>query len=130
MTRARQAARNLVGAALLLVTPGAIACFAFLPNATRDDLVAHGLSCPFRDVTSIPCPFCGMTHALARLASLDFAGAFRAHPLWPLVIAAHVICALVVLRGRPPSSPWSRDARVLLPTIAVAWMLNVIHQVT
>jgi hypothetical protein len=42
--------------------------------------------CPFRLVTGIPCPGCGMTHAFLAAFRLDFAEAFRWHPLFPLVM--------------------------------------------
>ena len=37
--------------------------------------------CPIYRLTGIPCPGCGMTRALLRLLSLDFAGAWYYHPL-------------------------------------------------
>lgn len=37
--------------------------------------------CPFRLVTGIPCPGCGMGHALVFALRGDFAGSFRSHPL-------------------------------------------------
>ena len=36
--------------------------------------------CPIYRLTGIPCPGCGMTRALFRLLSLDFAGAWYYHP--------------------------------------------------
>lgn len=42
--------------------------------------------CPFRHLTGIPCPGCGMTRAYLSALRLDFAGAFRMHPLWPLPV--------------------------------------------
>lgn len=38
-------------------------------------------SCPFREWTGVPCPFCGSTRAFAALAELNFIGAFRLNPL-------------------------------------------------
>ena len=120
--------RRLLGGGLLLAVPGVVAAFALMSTSTRDALVAHGVSCAFRDVTAVPCPFCGMTHALERLASLDWGGAFRAHPLWPLVVAAHVLGAALLVRARPSPARWLRDPRVLLATIAVTWTINLINQ--
>jgi hypothetical protein len=43
--------------------------------------------CPFRMVTGIPCPGCGMGHALFFALRGDFAGSFRSHPLGiPLLV--------------------------------------------
>jgi hypothetical protein len=37
--------------------------------------------CPFRFVTGIPCPGCGMGHALVFALRGDFAASLRSHPL-------------------------------------------------
>jgi len=54
--------------------------------------------CPFKALTGLPCPGCGMTHAFLSLGRLDLAGAFAWNPLvFPLA-------ALIVLylAGRVP----------------------------
>ena len=46
--------------------------------------------CPFKAVTGIPCPGCGMTRAVLSALRGDFRTAFYYHPLWivavPLVL--------------------------------------------
>lgn len=42
-------------------------------------------ACPIWLVVGLPCPACGMTRAFSAVMQLDFAGAFRMHPLWWLV---------------------------------------------
>lgn len=43
--------------------------------------------CPFRLLTGIPCPGCGMGHSLVFALRGDFAGSFRSHPLGiPLLV--------------------------------------------
>jgi hypothetical protein len=37
--------------------------------------------CVFKGLTGVPCPSCGSTRALARLAALDLAAAFALNPL-------------------------------------------------
>lgn len=37
--------------------------------------------CPMVVITGFPCPGCGLTRAGFRLLRLDFAGAFRVHPM-------------------------------------------------
>ncbi len=37
--------------------------------------------CPFKALTGLPCPGCGMTHAFLALGRLDFSGAWGANPL-------------------------------------------------
>lgn len=40
-----------------------------------------GIGCPILYATGVPCLGCGMSRACLRLLHLDFAGAFRYHPL-------------------------------------------------
>jgi uncharacterized protein DUF2752 len=43
--------------------------------------------CPFRLVTGLPCPGCGMGHALVFALHGDFAGSLHSHPLgMPLLL--------------------------------------------
>ena len=50
--------------------------------------------CPIALFTGFPCPTCGFTRAMRKAFHGDFSGAFRLHPLWPLI--AVVIALLVV----------------------------------
>jgi len=43
-----------------------------LPNA---------ILCPFKALTGLPCPGCGITHAFLLLGRLDLTGAYAANPL-------------------------------------------------
>lgn len=46
-----------------------------------------GIGCPIRWFTGISCPGCGMSRAFISLLRLDFAAAFRYHPMiYPLLI--------------------------------------------
>jgi hypothetical protein len=80
--------------------------------------------CLFREVTGLPCPFCGGTTAAVSLGHGDFKGALAASPLavgllatWPLLDAV-----------RPPA--WWRQSRrnrwLVISTVLVAseiWQL-------
>lgn len=51
--------------------------------------------CPVVLVTGFPCPGCGMTRAWLQALRLDFAGAFRWHPLFwtlPLLVLLFLFC--------------------------------------
>lgn len=43
------------------------------------------VGCPFRRLTGIPCPLCGMTRAVLSALRLDFSLAFNHHPLFFLM---------------------------------------------
>lgn len=84
--------------------------------------------CPFRRLTGIPCPGCGMGHSLTAALRGDFAGSFHLHPLGlPLLVlwTAWLGWGLLNLsRGRPfsegflpvlrrPATTWALLALVL-----------------
>ena len=56
------------------------------------------VGCPFRFITRIPCPGCGMTTAFISLFHLDFRAAFAYHPLFPFVIFMGGAFLVVVFR--------------------------------
>ena len=74
--------------------------------------------CPFKALTGLPCPGCGMTHAFLALGRLDFAGACAANPLvFPLAALAALYAA-----GRVPGA--LRSAKVVnfaLAGVLVFW---------
>lgn len=50
--------------------------------------------CPFRRMTGIPCPLCGMTRAVLCLLRGDVSGAFHCHPLFFLLPVLGVVLLL------------------------------------
>lgn len=53
---------------------------------------AHVLSpCLFRNVTGIPCPSCGSTHAVEKLLKLDWRGAFYDNPLGYVIALSLIV---------------------------------------
>ncbi|MEQ2007370.1 MAG: DUF2752 domain-containing protein [Limisphaerales bacterium] len=57
--------------------------------------------CLLREMTGVPCPFCGSTRAFGALASLDFAQALRWNPLVSAGACVMFVLLLVALaRGR------------------------------
>lgn len=65
--------------------------------------------CPFRLVTGLPCPFCGLTRSMFALGRGDFSGSVHFSPIGPLVAIAAAVLALVlaasIWRGRSLSFP-------------------------
>ena len=79
---------------------GAMMLLAFLPFP----LVPQISLCGFLWLTGRPCPFCGLTRALAWLLRGDLALALSLHPLSPLALSG----LLIVFLGRPLRSVWER----------------------
>jgi hypothetical protein len=83
--------------------------------------------CPFRLVTGLPCPGCGLTRAWVYIAHGDFGAALHANPFGYVTmgaaIAIMVAVAVAVVSGRPiPSmSPIMRSRPILL--ILACWLL-------
>lgn len=65
-----------------------------------------GIGCPFRALTGIPCPGCGLSRALFSAVTLDFQSAFFYHPLFfiapfYLFTAVHFSSPLFAGKRRP-----------------------------
>ena len=54
--------------------------------------------CPFRLVTGLPCPGCGLTRSLVSLLHGDVSAAVCFHPLGPVVASVLLALAIVELR--------------------------------
>jgi hypothetical protein len=91
--------------------------------------------CPFKTLTGLPCPTCGVTRAVMAMARLDLGTALAMNPLavvGALFGACYLAYASIVLVGRLPRFRprlASRDlqvARVLtLAVVAVNWIYLV-----
>jgi hypothetical protein len=83
--------------------------------------------CPFRRLTGLPCPGCGMTRSWIYLTHGDWHAAFAANPFGPLVALAVVALAVTVVRERaggrrPPDFERLVRSRWVLPVV-VAWLV-------
>ena len=92
--------------------------------------------CPFRFLTGLPCPGCGMTRSVVALLHGDLAASLFYHPLGVAVVAGAAIVATLTLisvlsprlsaRAVPPV--WIRTdalARGPLPWVGVAAFITV-----
>lgn len=75
----------------------------------------HGLPCPLRSLTGVPCPFCGLTTATVALTHGRWYAAAAANP-FVYLLAALVAGTAPVLVARaagwaPAPRPWSEAAR-------------------
>lgn len=76
--------------------------------------VLDGLwACPFKRVTGIPCPGCGMTRAVRLVLHGDLAGATAMHPLVWLAIPLGVGFVLLETRGYLRERRWGLALRPL-----------------
>jgi hypothetical protein len=92
--------------------------------------------CPLREVTGVPCPFCGGTTSATALAGGRLSDALAANPFVPvLAVALAGVLLLVVARalGRaaPPRS-WPRDrqrtaALVAGAIVAASWAFQLVR---
>ncbi len=97
------------------------------------------LSCPFRALTSLPCPICGFSRAAALMVRGYPLQSFRANPLGPFTVLGAVVgivWAIYVLfaeekarrendRASPKESDSRRVSMVVLVLLAVAWVINL-----
>lgn len=61
--------------------------------------------CPFRRLTGLPCPSCGLTRSVVAAAHGRLSTAVRYHPLGPLVLLSLLVGLTAQAGG---ARPWSR----------------------
>ena len=122
-TRPRAASlQSRIAAAIFLVAIfGTLAVGALAPESWRSALATDGPGCPFRRITGVDCPFCGMTHATIALGHGDFRGALGFHPLAPLVLAGLIVLLATIVAGRTDALMRGRRPYVLLGAILAMW---------
>ena len=91
--------------------------------------------CPFRALTGLPCPGCGMTRAFCSLGHGDLQGAFGYNALAPFVFAAalllwaHALATVLKLeRSRAALErlkPTQRAAGVMLAVTFAWWVVRL-----
>jgi Protein of unknown function (DUF2752) len=89
------------------VLAGALATAVLLPPARVE---SGPVLCPFRLLTGLPCPTCGLTRSWVHTAHGDLAAAIADHPVGPLVLLLAVVALgwLIATRGRAAYPPWLR----------------------
>lgn len=115
------------------LTIGALAPLAWL--------TAGPSFCPFKVVTGLPCPGCGLTRATVALLHGDLATSFHFHPLAGPMVAAMLAVAVLdgwlwwrsVRSGRPGGSHVSLMERVMrtptpwvaIAALALVWLVRL-----
>ena len=97
------------------------ASVAGLAAYAAPSLLTNGpVLCPFRRITGLPCPGCGLTRSCVAFLHGDLSRSLHFHPFGPLVV---VIIAVVLLRLVRPSLPRPAARVELISKVAlgVAW---------
>lgn len=118
---------------LTLVGAGAGATGSIYPFLMAHD-GNHGLPCPLRTLTGIPCPFCGLTTATVAFTHGQWGAAAAASPLVYLLAALVAVTAPVLavrLFGKaPPPRAWPDAARrrtgyAACGVLALSWLFQL-----
>ena len=117
---------RIFAAIFLAAIAVSLAVGAFAPASWQDALATDGPSCPFRRVTGVDCPFCGMTRATIAIGRGDWHAAFGFHPLAPLVLAFLVVLLVIVIAGKTRVLLEGLRPYGLLATILAMWGLRFV----
>lgn len=82
--------------------------------------------CPFKRVTGIPCPGCGMTRAVRFLLHGDVASATAMHPLVWLFVPLGVAFAALEVRGYVRERVWGTALRPRWARVVAAGALGAL----
>ncbi len=87
-----------------------------------------GIGCPIRWFTGISCPGCGMSRAFFSLLHLDFAGAFRYHPLiYPIIL--FVPYYFLGSEKTDRQKKVKKTLLILLAILAIClWIFRIFHE--
>ena len=100
-----------------------------LAPATWQAAVAHdGPGCPFKGVTGVDCPFCGMTRATLAMGHGDFRDAFSLHPFAPFVLLGFIAVLAVIVAGRTGLLLRGKTPYIILGAILALWVARLLIQ--
>ncbi|MBM7517572.1 DUF2752 domain-containing protein [Nocardioides nitrophenolicus] len=76
--------------------------------------------CPFRRLTGLPCPGCGLTRSWTYLTHGWWQDSLQAHPFGPLLALVAVLLAVAVVRARVRRTPPPSLDRLVRHPVSVA----------
>lgn len=117
-----------MGVLLFMAIPAALLFAALAPDAHVQAMAEGGIGCPFRTATTVPCPFCNMTHATLALGQGHLGQSLGYHPLGPLVLLLWLWACVDLARGaRSGLSRRVLGPRVIAVVVAIVWAANLIN---
>jgi hypothetical protein len=112
-------------AAAELVVAGGLAAFATAAVVSPAAAGSGPVVCPFRRLTGLPCPACGLTRSWVDLAHGDLVGSVQQNPFGPVLLAGLVALVVLVVRARRDGAPAPRMEALartpLVLAVAVLW---------
>jgi len=92
----------------------------------RDAVANDGPGCPFRSITGIDCPFCGMTRATLAMGGGEWHRALDLHPLAPIVVLGSLALLAIVAFGRAEWLVRGKRPMILLGSVIAIWILRLV----
>jgi hypothetical protein len=78
-------------------------------------------TCPFRLLTGLPCPTCGLTRSWIALVHGNLSGSLSVHPLGPVTVVAAILFVMGV-HARYPAVTALLRSRPLWAVCVFAWV--------
>lgn len=110
-----------------IVAGGGVAAFGVACLLSPAGIEDGPVLCPFRQITGLPCPGCGLTRSWVYAAHGWWRESFLAHPFGPFALGLVLVLAVLAVRARlrhrpgPDLDRWVRHPIAI--TIAGAWLV-------
>jgi len=105
---------------------GGLVIGAVGPESWSTTIGNDGPGCPFRAVTGVDCPFCGMTRATLALGGGEWSRALELHPLAPIVVLGTLGLLAIVVFGRAEALLRGKRPFILLGSVLALWILRLV----
>lgn len=125
-TTATPSRRSSAPTSAEVIAGGGVVALGVACLLAPDGIEEGPVLCPFRRVTGLPCPGCGLTRSWVYATHGWWRESFLAHPFGPLALGLAVVLAVLVLRARlrrttgPDLDRWVRHPVAI--TLAGAWL--------
>ncbi len=110
-----------------LVAGLGLCCLVGAAVANPDTVGTGPVVCPFRLVTGLPCPGCGLTRSWVYLAHGRWGDAFAANPFGLVAMVAAVALVVTVANGLVTGTPVPSMTRIVTSrpffAVAAAWLV-------